>query len=102
MNILLYADIPGLPEYVLLTRKAVTVPAIGDRLRINADRLACKFSRQVLEETPACHCFERNERTESMNVGDFLKECELTVSGREWSYEGGTPCCTLDVEVVEW
>ena len=37
MNILLYADIPGLPEYVLLTRKAVTVPAIGDRLRINAD-----------------------------------------------------------------
>ena len=31
MNILLYADIPGLPEYVLLTRKAVTVPAIGDR-----------------------------------------------------------------------
>lgn len=37
-----------------------------------------------------------------MSVGDFLKECELTVSGREWSYEGGTPCCTLDVEVVEW
>ena len=102
MNILLYADIPGLPEYVLLTRKAVTVPAIGDRLRINADRLACKFSRQVLEETPACQCFERNERTESMSVGDFLKECELAVSRREWSYDGGTPCCTLDVEVVEW
>ena len=83
MNIQLYADIPGLPEYVLLTRKAVTVPAIGDRLRINAD-------------------FERSERTENMSVGDFLKECELTVSGREWSYEGGTPCCTLDVEVVGW
>lgn len=102
MNIQLYADIPGLPEYVMLTRKAVTVPAIGDRLRINADRLACKLSRQVLEETPAYHCFERSERTENMSVGDFLKECELTVSGREWSYEGGTPCCTLDVEVVGW
>lgn len=97
----LFVDIPGLPDYVELCGEVEFVPCKGDRIQIYADRLACGYSRKLLEATPAYHCFERNEVTEKQNLAVFLKDCIITVSARNWSYEGDNTCCVLDVE-VEW
>ncbi len=101
MSTLLYMYIPGLPSCIKLSDHAGSVPRVRDCIRIDAGRLACEDSRKMLETTPAYHCFERNARTEHMNVARFLEECVTTVESREWSYEDGMSCCVLNVS-AEW
>ena len=59
----LYMYIPGMAHEVQLSESADRIPDMGDRLEIDAARLD-KSSRNLLETTPACHCFERNAETE--------------------------------------
>ena len=54
----LYLYIPGMAHEVQLSESADRIPNMGDRLEIDAVRLD-KSSRNLLETTPACHCFER-------------------------------------------
>ena len=58
-----------------------------------------KSSRNLLETTPACHCFEKNAETERQSLAEYLAESVVTVTGRRWSYGDGHTYCTLDVEV---
>ena len=53
----LYLYIPGMAHEVQLSESADRIPNMGDRLEIDAVRLD-KSSRNLLETTPACHCFE--------------------------------------------
>ena len=94
----LYLYIPGLKDAVELAHETNIVPSIGDRIYVYAESLD-GYSRRVLEETPAFHCFERNEMTEHMSVAEFLKESVITVTGRGWSYRDGISCCHLEVDV---
>ena len=94
----LYLYIPGLKHAVELAHDTSIVPSIGDRIYVHAESLD-GYSRRVLEETPAFHCFERNEMTEHMNVADFLKESVITVTGKGWSYGDGVSYCSLEVDV---
>lgn len=101
MSTLLYMYIPGLPTYVRLSDNANVIPLPSDRLRIEAETLSCTVSRKMLETTPAYLCFERNGKTERKSVAEFLKDCEVIVASREWSFAGDRPACTLNVD-VEW
>ena len=101
MSTVLYMYIPGLPTYVRLSDNANVIPLPGDRLCIEAETLSCPVSRRMLEATPAYLCFERNGRTERISVAEFLKDCEVIVASREWSFAGGIPACALNVD-VEW
>lgn len=94
----LYLYIPGLGHEVELAHETTIVPSIGDRIYVHAESLD-KYSCRVLEKTPACHCFERNEVTEHMSMAEYLKESVITVRGKAWSYENGTAGCHLEVEV---
>ena len=58
-----------------------------------------KLTRNLLETTPACHCFEKNAETERQSLAEYLAESVVTVTGRRWSYGDGHTYCTLDVEV---
>ena len=62
-------------------------------------RYGDKSSRNLLETTPACHCFEKNAETERQSLAEYLAESVVTVTGRRWSYGDGHTYCTLDVEV---
>lgn len=93
----IYISIPGLAYNVLLSNKAKTVPSVGDRISVDAEFLS-SFYRQLLEETPAYHGFERNVVTEQLSMAEFLKESVITVTGRGWHYENDIDCCTLEVE----
>lgn len=46
MSTLLYMHIPGLPSCIKLSDHAGSVPRVGDRIRIDAGRLACVHSRK--------------------------------------------------------
>lgn len=96
----LFVFIPGLPDYILLCDDTDFIPRKGDRIRIDADSLGCIHSRRLLRNTPAYHCFERNTVTEKQSLGDFLKECVITVSERTWIHGKLHTCCILDVEVA--
>ena len=91
-------SIPGLSHEVVLSYKAEMVPSIGDRIRVDVEHLS-SFYRQLLEETPAFHCFARNGKTECLSMAEYLKEGIITVSERIWHYENEIACCTLEVEV---
>lgn len=93
----LYLSIPGLGYQVELTHKADIIPSVGDRISVEAKYLG-RFSRRLLEQTPAYHCFERNEKTEHVSMAEYLTECVITVLGKTWSYENGISSCTLEVE----
>ena len=90
--------IPGMAHEVQLSESADRIPDMGDRLEIDAARLD-KSSRNLLETTPACHCFERNAETERQSLAEYLAESVVTVTGRRWSYGDRHTYCTLDVEV---
>ena len=90
--------IPGMAHEVQLSESADRIPNMGDRLEIDAVRLD-KSSRNLLETTPACHCFEKNAETERQSLAEYLAESVVTVTGRRWSYGDGHTYCTLDVEV---
>lgn len=94
----LYLYIPGMPHEVQLSESADRIPEVGDRIEVDASRLD-KFSRNLLETTPAYHCFERNGKTEQQSLAEYLAESVMTVTGRTWSYGEGNTYCTLDVEV---
>ena len=83
---------------VQLSESADRIPNMGDRLEIDAVRLD-KSSRNLLETTPACHCFEKNAETERQSLAEYLAESVVTVTGRRWSYGDGHTYCTLDVEL---
>lgn len=93
----LYVSIPGLGDDVELTHKADSIPSIGDRISVEARYLGRSY-RLLLEQTPAYHCFERNEKTEHVSMAEYLTECIITVSGKTWNYENGISSCTLEVE----
>ena len=87
----LYLYIPGMAHEVQLSESADRIPKMGDRRD--------KSSRNLLETTPACHCFEKNAETERQSLAEYLAESVVTVTGRRWSYGDGHTYCTLDVEV---
>ena len=87
----LYLYIPGMAHEVQLSESADRIPNMGVRLD--------KSSRNLLETTPACHCFEKNAETERQSLAEYLAESVVTVTGRRWSYGDGHTYCTLDVEV---
>lgn len=97
-----YFELPGLPQYIELGGVQSEAPALGDRIMIIA-KVCKKPSRLMLERTPAYRCFERNEQTEHLSLGDFLADKEFTVSERRWSYEGNIPHCylSLDYKMVD-
>lgn len=94
----LYVSISGLGYKVLLNNKAKMIPSPGDQIRVNVEYLD-SFYRQLLEETPAYHGFERNEKTEQLSMAEYLDESIITVTERVWHYENDIDCCTLEVEV---
>lgn len=94
----LYLNIPGLEYETELAHETDIVPSVGDRIYVRAEYLD-KYSRRVLEQTPAYHCFERNKKTERMSMAEYLKDSVVTVTGRGWGFENGMSCCTLEVEV---
>lgn len=94
----LYLYIPGLEHEVEVAHETAIVPSVGDRIYVRAEYLN-KYSRQVLEQTPAFHCFGRNEATERMSMAEYLKESVIIVTGRGWNFENGMSCCTLEVGV---
>ena len=77
----LYLYIPGMAHEVQLSESADRIPNMGDRLEIDAVRLD-KSSRNLLETTPACHCFEKNAETERQSLAEYLAESVVTVTGR--------------------
>lgn len=94
----LYLYIPGMPHEVQLSESADRIPEVGDRIEVDASWID-KFFRNLLETTPAWHCFERNAKTEQQSLAEYLAESVMTVTGRTWSYGEGNTYCTLDVEV---
>lgn len=92
-----YLSLPGLPHYIELDGVRNEAPAVGDRITIITKEFK-KPSRLLLEQTPAYHCFERNDETENVSLGDFLANKEFTVSGKKWSYEGNIPHCYLSLD----
>lgn len=91
-------SIPGLGHEVVLSYKAEIIPFPGDRIHVDVENLS-SFYRQLLQEAPAFHCFERNEKTERLSMAEYLKESVITVARRIWHYENEIACCTLEVEV---
>lgn len=79
----LYLYIPGMAHEVQLSESADRIPNMGDRLEIDAVRLD-KSSRNLLETTPACHCFEKNAETERQSLAEYLAESVVTVTGRRY------------------
>lgn len=94
-----YFVLPGLSQPIELNGVQGEVPALRDLVMIIAKECK-KPSRQLLERTPAYHCFERNEKTECISLGDFLADKEFTVSGRRWSYDGNIPKCYLSLRYM--
>ena len=92
-----YFELLGLSQYIELDGVQSEAPALGDRIMIIAKECK-KPSRLLLERTPAYRCFERNEQTEHLSLGEFLADKEFTVSERKWSYEENIPHCYLSLD----